>query len=188
MKKLSILRTVFHICGVAIPLSYLLYGRTVALAVALSLFVIIVGADILRITGYLDAGFVGKHLKKEEMKRPTGSLFYMLGCLISILVFGKFEATASIFVLAISDPASSMIGRTWGRRPLAFGKSMEGTGAFLLSALLVLACFPFTLPVVIVSACAATATELFSARFINDNLSIPLVTGAALSFLSYWSF
>jgi len=186
MKKLSFLRTLFHVSGAAMPLSYLLYGRTVALVLALSLFVILVGADVLRITGYLNTGFLRKHLKTEEMKRPTGSLFYMLGCLISILVFGKYEAMASIFVLAISDPASSMIGRTWGRRPLAFGKSMEGTGAFLLSALLVLACFPFTVPAVIGTACGATAAELFSARFIDDNLSIPVVTGAVLSFFGFW--
>jgi dolichol kinase len=186
MKKLSLVRTLFHISGAAIPLSYLFWGRTAALVLALSLFVILVASDMLRIAGCLDAAFVTKHLKTEEMKRPTGSLFYMLGCVITILVFGKYEATASIFVLAISDPASSIVGRTWGRRPLLSGKSIEGTGAFFFSAFLVLAFFPFTLPAVIGSACAATAAELFSARIVDDNLSIPLVTGAALSAFSFW--
>jgi dolichol kinase len=188
MNKLSLLRSLFHISGAAIPLSYLFWGRTAALVLTLSLFVILVASDILRIAGYLDAAFVTKHLKTEEMKRPTGSLFYMLGCLITILVFGKYEATASILVLAISDPASSIIGRTWGRRPLFLGKSLEGTGAFFFSALLLLAFFRFSLPAVIGSACAATAAELFSARLIDDNLSIPLVTGGALSVFSVWQF
>jgi dolichol kinase len=186
MKKVSLVRTLFHVSGAAMPLSYLLWGRTVALVLALSLFVILVGADVLRITGYLDTSFVRKHLKKEEMKRPTGSLFYLLGCLISILLFGKYEASASILVLAIADPASSIIGRTWGKRPLAFGKSIEGTGAFLFSALLVLACFPFNLPALIASACAATAAELFASRLVDDNLLIPLVTGMVLSFPGFW--
>jgi dolichol kinase len=117
------------------------------------------------------------------MKKPTSSLFYMASCLLVILLFDKLPAVASIFVLAVSDPLSSIIGSQWGRRRF-LGKSAEGTVAFFLSSLLILVCFSLKLPALLVAASAATAAEFFSSRFVDDNLSIPIVTALALTILA----
>ena len=108
------------------------------------------------------------------------ALFHLISCLATILLFDKRVASASIFVLAISDPLSAIVGSKWGRRSL-YGKSAEGTGAFFFSALVVLACFSFKWPGLILVAGAASAAELFSSKFVDDNLTIPTVTALALT-------
>jgi glycerol-3-phosphate acyltransferase PlsY len=182
MKKLSWVRTLFHILGAAIPLIYLLSDKETALAVTTSLLVLLVVADFLRIRGHLRSNFVERQLKDRESTRPTASLFYVVACLATILLFDRSTACASIFVLAFSDPLSSVIGRKWGKRRF-FGKTLEGTTAFLFSTLLVLACFPFEIPAILAAACSATAAELFSSRLVDDNLTIPLATAIVLALL-----
>jgi dolichol kinase len=183
MKQTLLVRALFHVSGSLIPLIYLLMGKTSVLIVTASFLALLVVLDLLRIKGLLKSGFVQNQLKEKESKSPTGSIFYLVSCLLAILLFDKLIASASIFVLAISDPLSSIIGRRWGKRPF-FGKSMEGTGAFLFSSLIILGCFHFKTPALIGAACVATAVELFTSRFVDDNLTIPLVTGVALTILT----
>ena len=116
------------------------------------------------------------------MKRLTGSIFYVAGCLLVILFFDRLVAIASIFVLAVSDPLSSIVGSAWGRGRF-LGKSIEGTAAFFLSSVIILACFPFTIPSLFAAAAAASAAELFSSRFIDDNFSIPVTAALVLTIL-----
>ena len=137
----------------------------------------------MRLTGILNPSFVGAQLKEKELKRPTGALLYAGSCLLTMLIFREPVAVASMFVLAISDPLSSLIGSKWGRCRF-FGKSLEGTSAFLFSSLAILACFRFRVPAVVGGACAGALAELFSSRFVDDNLSIPLVCSCALWILS----
>ena len=181
--KFSLLRRLFHISGVIIPISYLLWGKLTALVLATGLLVLLSVAEVLRLTGVLDSPLVKRQLKEKEMDRPTGSLFYVGGCLLTILVFSKPVAVASILVLIVSDPLASLIGSRWGKRFL-LGKSLEGTGTFFLSSILILECFSFKAHAVLAAACAGTAAELLSSRFLDDNLSIPLVTAIALTILN----
>ncbi|MGD0230206.1 MAG: hypothetical protein ABSC19_07595 [Syntrophorhabdales bacterium] len=183
MKRPSRARSLFHLSGSIIPLIYLATDRRTALFVALSALVLAALIDTLRITGYISAPFLEALLKEKEMKGPSGTVFYLISCVVAILLFDKDIASASIFVLAICDPLSSIVGSKWGRIPL-FGKSVEGTGVFLVSSLIVLACFRFGPSAFIPAAAAAAAAELFSSRFVDDNLTIPLVTALALTLLT----
>jgi dolichol kinase len=183
MKRLFLMRGLFHLSGCLIPVIYLLADKGVALLVTGSAVVAAAFVETLRIKGRISLAFVGPLLKEKEMKGPTGCLFYLISCLVTILLFDKRVASASIFVLAISDPLSAIVGSKWGRRSL-YGKSAEGTGAFFFSALLVLACFSFKWPGLILAAGAATAAELFSSKFVDDNLTIPIVTAFALTVLT----
>jgi dolichol kinase len=177
-------RKVFHACGLVIPLVLLTAGKVTALALTACLLALVGGLDILRIKGYFKWEFLQKQLKKEESARPTGSLFFLVSALATILLFERSVAAASLFVLCLSDPLASVIGVRWGKRRLLPGKSMEGTAAFFLSSLIILAAFSFRAQAVIGAACAATLTELFSLRFVDDNLSIPLITAVSLTVLT----
>jgi dolichol kinase len=183
LKRPFLLRGLFHVSGCLIPVIYLLTDKGTALLVTASAVVLAAFLETLRIKGRIGMAFVGPLLKEKEKKGPSGCLFYLVSCLITILLFDERIASASIFVLAISDPLSAIIGSKWGRRSL-YGKSAEGTGAFFLSSLLVLACFSFKGPGLILAACAATAAELFSSRFIDDNLTIPIITALSLTGLA----
>ena len=177
------LRRLFHVSGLVIPLTYLFWGKGLALALAALILLFLSAWETLRLTGILDPSFVKRQLKDKERTRPTGALLYAGSCLLTMLIFREPVAVASMFVLAISDPVSSLIGPRWGRLRF-FGKSLEGTSAFFFSSLLILACFRFRIPAVVGGACAGALAELFSSRFVDDNLSIPLVCSCALWILS----
>ena len=178
-----LLRRLFHVSGLVIPLTYLFWGKTEALALAILILVFLIVAEILRLKGILDPSFVRSQLKEKERRRPTGALSYAGSCLLTMLIFSKSVAVAGMFVLALSDPLSSLIGSRWGRCRF-FGKSLEGTSAFLFSSLIILACFRFPIPAVVGGACAGTLAELFSSRLTDDNLWIPLACSFGLWLLS----
>jgi dolichol kinase len=178
----SIWRNLFHFSGIVIPLAYLLHSKGAALGLTILLFCVLSVVEFLRITGRLKLGLAGNYLKEKEQKKPTGSIFYVVAALVTILLFRKEAAICSLLVLCISDPLSSLVGRGLGRHPL-FGKSIEGTLAFFGSSLIILMLFPVSTPLALAVACIATLTELFTPRFLDDNLTIPIATGLALTVL-----
>jgi dolichol kinase len=161
------------------PVTYLLFGREAAIFVTTAILLLMVALEALRIGFSLDSPFWRKHLKARELKKPTGALFYVASSLLVMLLFEKHIAVPSIFVLALCDPASAIVGLKWGKRRFR-GKSAEGTGAFFLCAFVVLVCFSAGIPVSLGAAAAATAAEFFSSPYVDDNFSIPLVTALAL--------
>lgn len=175
----SLWRNLFHFSGIVIPVACLLFGRGAALALnGLLLFASII-VEALRITGRLRLAFAQKHIKEKEKKGPTGSFYFLLGSLLTLLFFDGRIATPVIMVLAVSDPLSSLVGRRLGRTHL-LGKSLEGTCAFLLSSVTILAFFSFGLWCTLLVALVMTATELFTRKPLDDNLTIPLAGGLAL--------
>ena len=178
----SIWRNLFHFSGIVIPLVYLLVNRGAALGLTILLFCMVLVVEFLRITGLLKLGMAGKYLKEKEQNKPTGSVFFMVAVLATILLFRKEAAICSLLVLCTSDPLSSLVGRRAGRHPL-FGKSIEGTLAFLGSSLIILMLFSVSLASALAVAFVATLTELFTPPFLDDNLTIPIATGLALTIL-----
>lgn len=176
----SIWRNLFHFSGIVIPLAYLLINRGAALGLTILLLCILLVVEFLRLTGRVKLGMAGKFLKEKEQNKPTGSLFYTVAALVTILLFHEKVAISSLLVLCVSDPVSSLVGRSLGRHPL-FGKSIEGTLAFLVSSLIILTLFSVSLSVALPVAFIATLTELCTPGFLDDNLTIPIMTGLALT-------
>jgi dolichol kinase len=176
-------RKLFHFSGMAIPVVYLLGGKTAAVIVTAGLLLAAGVVEFFRLRGLLRIDLIEKLTKDRESKRPTGSFFYILASLATILLYRKDVAVASIFVLAISDPLSSLAGFRWGRRPL-LGKTLEGTLVFFASAAIILLISGFSVPVALAGSVVAALTELLSSGAVDDNLSIPLVTGLTLTILT----
>jgi len=177
------LRKLFHLSGIIIPVVYLLTERRTALVVSAALFVAVGVFEFLRIRGILKIDFVGKYTKDSERKRPLGSFYYVLSALIVILLFDKSTAVASLFTLSISDPLSSIVGSRLGRVHI-LGKTLEGTLTFFFSSLCIFLLFSFGPCIAVAGAAVSSLTELLSGRPIDDNLSIPIVTACALAALS----
>jgi dolichol kinase len=180
----SIARKVFHFSGASIPLCYLLAGKTAALIFAIALLVLSAMFEFLRIRGRLDISLVRKYIqvKDSETRKPTGSFFYLLAAPITILIFQESAAIASLFVVAIADPLSSLAGLQWGKTKI-LGKSLEGSAVFFIVSLLILSVFSFPVHVCFTAALVATLTELFTPKWLDDNLTIPLVTATVLTLL-----
>ena len=177
------LRKLFHITGSIIPVVYLLTDKQTALIVTAGLFVVDIVLEIMRIKGFMNVTFIENNMKKEESNRLSGSFFYILSGLITIILFEKNIAVSSLFILSIADPLSSLIGSRFGRVRF-LGKSLEGTMTFFAVAFLILRVFSFSIPIAAAGAAIAALTELFSTRFIDDNLSIPLGTALAMTLLT----
>ena len=176
------LRKLFHFSGIIIPVMYFLTDKQTALIVTGGIFIVEIILEVLRIKGILKVAFVEENMKKQESKNLSGSFFYVLSDLITIGFFGKDIAISSLFILSIADPLTSILGSRFGKIRF-LGKSLEGSMIFFATSFLILRIFSFSLPVAIAGAVIASLTELFSSRFVDDNLSIPLVTALALTLL-----
>lgn len=183
MKGNSIWRKLFHFSGIILPLACLVFGRTFAISLCAVLLGICIVLEVVRIKGYVTLHVAKDLFKEHEKKRPTGSFFFLLSSLATLLAFGDRYAVPSLFVLSISDPLSSYVGYHFGKTP-AFGKSLQGLLTFFFSALIILLFFSFPAYAVTITAAAAALTELFSSRYFDDNLSIPIVTALCLSLLA----
>jgi dolichol kinase len=159
-------------------------GKTAALIFALALFVLSAIFEFLRIRGKLDISLVRKYMqvKDSESRKPTGSFFYLLAAPITIFLFRESAAIASLLIVAIADPLCSLAGIQWGQKKM-FGKSLEGSAVFFGVSLLILSFFTFPIHVRFITALIATLTELFTPKWLDDNLTIPLVTATMLTFL-----
>ncbi len=175
----STLRRAFHFSGIIVPVVYLTAGKQWALGLALLFLALAVLVEVLRLKGYFRSAFVNRHLKEKERYTLSGTTYYLSSCVLAVLIFDKQVAAAAIFVLAIADPLASIIGSRWGRNRL-LGKSVEGTAVFFTATLIILICFGFRVPAAAVAALAASAAELFSSRWFDDNFTIPLVTAIVL--------
>lgn len=113
----------------------------------------------------------------REARKPASSTWFLIGAL-TVLVFAPHGFFApALLVLALADPAASLVGRLWGRHKLGKG-SWEGTGAFFLVALAVLV--PFAgLSAGLIAALAVAVAEVVPSG-IDDNLTVPLATAIAL--------
>ena len=118
----------------------------------------------------------------------SGSLYVLLAAIACTLLFPQPVAVFSLSVMLISDTSAALFGKAYGTRKLYKNKSLEGTVAFFLSALIVnMLCEPiyhFTYAGVIACA-AASFAEMFEDKLeVDDNLSIPLVVGTVLVILN----
>ena len=101
-----------------------------------------------------------------------------------MLVFPKIIMITAFTILIISDTCAALIGRKYGRHTF-LRKSLEGTLAFFLSALVVVAVTPKIEHLgteYVIGAVAAFCGSLIEALpiAIDDNFSIPVGLGAIM--------
>lgn len=130
-------------------------------------------------------------LRNKELKRSqlqlSGGAYVMLAAIACTLLFPANVAVVALSIMLISDTCAALFGKAYGSRHLYKNKSIEGTAAFFVSALLIMVICNFILPVTyasILAAFVATFAEMYEDKIeIDDNLSIPLFVGAVLSLL-----
>ncbi len=141
--------------------------------------------EFLRIRGRLDISLIRKYMRSQglRVREAHRKLFYLLAIPVTILLFQESAAIASSFIIAITDPLCSLAGLKWGRTKI-FGKSLEGSSVFFALSLLILSFFPFSIHVCLITAFIVTLIELFTPRWLDDNLTIPIGTAIVLTLLT----
>lgn len=187
-------RKFYHLVGgVGLMTLYYVLGRDQALRAYTILFIVVLVLDVARLTVPSVNRFVytrfGSFIRSNEKQNLTGTAPYILGVGLSFYFFTAEIATAAICFLAFGDVAATTIGERYGKTKIG-AKSLEGTAAFIIAGLFVgLVILPAAgvrlLPgVIAVGAVIAAAVELIPAA--NDNLSIPILSGAAMMLLLRW--
>jgi dolichol kinase len=115
-------------------------------------------------------------LRQDEADRLTGASYFLLGCLLTVLVFPKEIASLAILFVSLGDPAAGIVG-IWKGRPRLWGKSLEGSLACLIVCLVIgilvtaIVGKP-ALVIAVVGAVFAVFFELLPLR-LSDNITIP---------------
>ena len=187
LTKLEIKRQIMHIIlGIAIVLllNYNLINATylfILFIFGLILSLISTKFNIPVIHQFLRTFDREKDLEKFPGK---GAIFYVLGAFISVLVFPKEIALASIMILALGDSVSRLIG-PYGylKHPFHNEKFFEGVIAGAIAGFLGALYFISWLPALIASSVSMLieGIDLEIKNFkIDDNLMIPVVAGAVI--------
>jgi dolichol kinase len=184
-------RKVMHFLSAAIiPL---LYHLTImpdrwAVATVASIAVVWVGFETIRLASpALNRMFVRLFsvlMKEKETRTFTGVAYLLGGSAIAMMIFPKPVAVMALFFIAFGDPVAAIVGKRLGRWRLASGKSVEGSLMMFAVCLAVGGAVGGDVPflVVVVGGAVATLAELFSGG-IDDNLTAPLLAGAAMTAL-----
>lgn len=184
----ELMRKGIHMSSLAIPVVYYFISRETALAILVPLLLLFGVSDLARITmpsfGRWYERWFGFLLRRHEIaeghKRLNGATYVLLSATLCIWLFPKMIVITAFAILIVSDTAAALVGRKFGRHPLVHGKSCEGSSAFLLSALIVVALapkaqyLPWEYVIGAVAALIGTVVEAVSGELIDDNLSIPL--------------
>lgn len=125
-------------------------------------------------------------IKKEEEARITGATYLLIAAFVSFLVFDKEIAIAVLLFLSLGDPAAALIGRPIPG-PRILGKSPVGTVAFVGVSLMVIAVLASTgvleFQWVLVAAAVVAGLVELAPLPLDDNLTVPLVSGACAQYL-----
>lgn len=180
-------RKIIHLLGGLIPLLYLILNlsKVEALLVLGVLAFPFVGADLFRQSSpVVNRWFLQLFqaaMRPGEEHRLTGATYYLLACWLTIFLFEQTIAVAALLILACGDTAASIVGQAVGGFRIGQKKTVAGTIAFLVTASLVM--LPFFPPTIsFVVALIAAVTECLPLP-VDDNVSIPLVTGISLTLL-----
>lgn len=175
-------------------LSHLAFGVFLAFLVISPWHVLAIILNVSLIIGVFAAAYLNERFHVafiarvfayyNASNRPAtkAAITFFAGCLFAVLLFPPLNAALAILVLSVGDGVAAIAGLYIGRHKLFNGKTLEGSVAFFISAFVVLVLF-ITPTKAGVIALIAAATELTTPAYLDDNLSIPIITGLLLSLL-----
>lgn len=190
----NIPRTIFHVASGAVALTFIrvLPSRAWLIAAAAAFAVFAWTCEITRrrsaaINERL-MRFFGPVAHAHEWHKVNSATWYATALILMALVVPLRAAEIGVVVLALADPMAGFVGRRFGRRRLASGRSLEGSLAFVATGALaalgwmsVAGSFDGSrLAIALVAGVVGAFVELFVSR-IDDNLAIPLGTSLAVA-------
>lgn len=211
-KELHLARKLFHFLSVmAMAVVYALAPLWISMTLLFILIAIAVPLDFLRLRSPGLNAFIlslGRHLmRKTEINSLAGTSFLFLGVSLSVYLFSPRIVFTCLLFLAIADPLASLVGTLAGRIRLNFpgarGKSLEGflASTLVCSGLLLLLSSPgffewshlaqsqwiqpytHSLGFIVVGGLAGGVAELIQFDGVDDNFSMPILSGLLLTAL-----
>jgi dolichol kinase len=188
--KGEMLRETIHIGSflVAIAAKYLLNVHIVVLlifAVTL-LYIVSEFARIQDIKFPLMSAITWKAaLKPELYEFTTAPIFFAVGIMLTLVLFPSPFNYASVVILTFGDGFATIFGKKIGRTVIPFNKGKRLEGSLFGFTLAFFGALMFVNPMqALVGAVAGMLTEILPLP-INDNLTIPLITGSVLTLIPW---
>ena len=187
----EIKRKSIHLTGLSVPICILLFGQFyTAILIALALLAAII-LEAGRLKGKVSLPAVRDH----EQEKVAGYIYYILGSLLTVVLFQPMIAVAAMLMLSLGDAMSGLAGSVlensnvrgrnerWQVKPAPIVACMFLTClaiGFLSSSITGLS-FPVYLAGAIGATIADSVALVFYHRNLDDNLTIPLFAGALMS-------
>ncbi len=192
-------RKAIHLVALSIPIGhYLLHNRLLSVLILSPIALGAIAIDIIRLKKLPLHGFLnrllGPILREHESMDFAGASYILSASVFTILLFSQSVAVAAISFIILGDIAAALIGRKFGKTKIRWNvgnsqvnwnnrKSLEGSLSCLLFCLLAALAVPhLPLWVGIIGALVATLVEAAPLP-INDNFSVPLISGLVMHVL-----
>ena len=189
----EVVRKLIHLCSLSIPIIYYFVSRTTAIIILGIVTFIALVIDISRyfspIAGKVFYSIFGFLLREHELdtrkKNLNGATYVLISAVLCVVIFPKILFITAFSILIISDSLAALVGRKFGKHKF-LSKSLEGTLAFFVSAIIVVLFTPkvqglFSEYIIgIVAAAIGAIVENISFGFADDNLSIPISIGLSM--------
>ena len=195
--RAEVWRKAIHLLALVVPLGIAILGKVVALYLLVTATVLAFTGDIMRVRSAGFARFIQRifgFMMREEEQQPlggpvtiNGATWVLFSVTLLTVIFPVRIVVPAFVMFMLSDAAAALIGRRYGQR--SWGRSsrtVEGTLAFIVMGLTVMALFSFFSDLVFwvasASVVAAALAEIPSGPF-NDNLRVPMVAATLIFIL-----
>ncbi len=187
----ELLRKGTHMGALLVPFLYIWWldsDKALALSILIPIALSISLIEVSRLRGWrlwkVFKPFTGSMVRKHEEAGDFTGAFYILWmfCLV-IAIFKPDIASISVSFIIVGDTLAALVGRRYGKHKFR-GKSLEGSLACLFGTIVVAfvgyELFDLPLAVGILGAFVATVVEAIP-DFVDDNLSVPLVSALVMT-------
>jgi len=188
-------RNLFHVgnaLAAAIAYPWLLTQRQAVIVMGVLLGIALLLEVTRRLSGRWNEVLTRKNpmfrsiIRPWEKDRPNSASWYVLSLFLLALLVPPPAAQMAVLILGFGDPAASLVGRRFGSIKIHRRKSLQGSLALFLVALLVSLLVPWLhglslgvwtrLGMGLTVALGATLAELYS-DVVDDNLTVTLTAG-----------
>jgi dolichol kinase len=190
---LHLARKLYHTLGVLLIFwLYQILTREQGLILLGSTTVVVAALDFIRLRSSQLNRFMfntfGLFLRRDEATRMSGMSSLLFGVLVIVFFLPHEVANLAILFLAFGDPFASAIGVIYGKDKILPNKSLQGfLGAFAICAVTSVLYFNFThllmerwILASLLGGLIGALSELIAVGRLDDNLSIPVVSGGLL--------
>jgi len=185
--KASWWRVAIRPMAILFVLHYVVNPKMAALTLIGSVALVFIILDLVRFihkqTNILLTEKFRSIFKKSEISKFSSMTLFLIAGFFSILLFEKVIAISVLIFLIFGDIFGKIFGLAFGKHKI-FDKTLEGTlayaGGILICGYFIFNLFNIPLVVLLCGGIMAPITELFSFG-IDDNFSVPIVTGAVMT-------
>jgi diacylglycerol kinase (CTP) len=198
---LHLLRKLWHITTGSIGLFFFLrssqdtqFWAFVTLAIALCGFIVDIARSRFISFNLVVIKLMGPLMRRSEKEGLSGLPFYALGVSLALFFYRRDIAILSVMFLVFSDPLSSFFGVLYGKDKIMPNKSLQGAVAgfftcYLISLFYIMNHAVLGHQMLVYAVCAGVIgalSELVSAFNIDDNLTIPVLSGLGMTVLNHF--